>query len=119
MREINDILKSCGFQFKKQFGQNFLTDKNLLSAIAADAGITKDTTVLEIGAGAGALTRALCEKAKRVVAFEIDRSLQPVLAEALAGCDNAEIVFRDFMKCDLVALEAELKEYVVAANLPY
>ena len=119
MREINDILKSCGFQFKKQFGQNFLTDKNLLSAIAADAGITKDTTVLEIGAGAGALTRALCEKAKRVVAFEIDRSLQPVLAETLAGCDNAEIVFRDFMKCDLVALEAELKEYVVAANLPY
>lgn len=119
MREIGDILKSCGFQFKKQFGQNFLTDKNLLSAIVADAGVTEDTTVLEIGAGAGALTRAIAEKAKRVVAFEIDRSLQPVLAETLAGADNAEVVFRDFMKCDLPALEEELGGYSVVANLPY
>lgn len=119
MREIGDILKSCGFQFKKQFGQNFLTDKNLLSAIVADAGVTEGTTVLEIGAGAGALTRAIAERAKRVVAFEIDRSLQPVLAETLAGADNAEVVFRDFMKCDLPALEEELGNYSVVANLPY
>ena len=84
-----------------------------------DGGVGADTTVLEIGAGAGALTRALSAQAKKVVALEIDKSLQPVLAETLAGCENVEVVFRDFMKADLPALEAELGSYRVVANLPY
>lgn len=116
---MNEILYRHGFAFKKKFGQNFISDKNLLSAIVADAGVTKDTVVLEIGAGAGALTRALAEQAKRVVSYEIDKSLQPVLAETLAGLDNAEIVFRDFEREDLPALEEALGEYIVVANLPY
>ncbi len=115
----NDVLRRNGFYFKKKFGQNFLTDVNLLRAIVSDAGVTKETTVLEIGAGAGALTRALSEKAKKVVSFEIDRDLQPVLAETLAGCENVEVVFRDFAKADFPALERELDEYLVVANLPY
>ncbi len=117
--EIGEILQRHGFGFKKKYGQNFLTDGNLLRAIVSDAGVGEDTVVLEIGAGAGALTRALAERAKRVLSFEIDRTLRPVLAETLAGCENAEIVFRDFSRCDLAALEKELGEYVVVANLPY
>ena len=119
MEEIKTILLKHGFSFKKQFGQNFLTDANLLDAIVRDGGVGADTTVLEIGAGAGALTRALSAQAKKVVALEIDKSLQPVLAETLAGCENVEVVFRDFMKADLPALEAELGSYRVVANLPY
>ncbi len=117
--EIREILERHGFGFKKQFGQNFLSDSNLLRAIVSDAAVDKDTTVLEIGAGAGALTRALAERTKRVVAFEIDKTLEPVLAETLAGLDNVEVVFRDFEKYDFAALEEELGEYVVVANLPY
>ncbi len=119
MEEIKTILLKHGFTFKKQYGQNFLTDGNLLDAIVRDGGVGADTTVLEIGAGAGALTRALSAQAKKVVALEIDKSLQPVLAETLAGCENVEVVFRDFMKEDLPALEAELGSYRVVANLPY
>lgn len=117
--EINEILKKHGFAFKKQFGQNFLTDTNLLRAIVADAGVNGETSVLEIGAGAGALTRELSAQAKKVIAFEIDKSLQPVLAETLAGCENTEVIFRDFSKANLKELEAELGDYLVVANLPY
>lgn len=119
MENFKDVLTECGFSFKKQWGQNFLSDPNLLRAIVSDGGVDGNTNVLEIGAGAGALTRALSERAKRVVSYEIDRSLQPVLARTLAGCDNTEVVFRDFAREDLSALEKELGEYVVVANLPY
>ena len=119
MEDLRTILGECNFSFKKQWGQNFLTDTNLLRAIVADAGVDENTISLEIGAGAGALTRALSERAKKVLAFEIDKSLEPVLARTLAGCENTEVVFRDFSKADLTALEAELGEYIVAANLPY
>lgn len=117
--EIREVLARHGFFFKKQYGQNFLSDPNLLSAIAEDAGVGKDSCVLEIGAGAGALTRVLAERARRVVSFEIDRALQPVLAEMLAGLENAEVIFADFEKYDLAALEEELGDYIVVANLPY
>ena len=119
MMEGEDILFQSGFTFKKKFGQNFLTDNNLLRAIVQDAGVDENTTVLEIGAGAGALTRMLAEKAKRVLSYEIDRDLKPVLERTLAGCENAEVVFRDFMREDLKKLEQELGEYRVVANLPY
>lgn len=118
MEDLRKILERNGFSFKKQFGQNFLTDSNLLSAIVRDAG-TEDAAVLEIGAGAGALTRALSAAAKRVLSFEIDRSLAPVLSETLSGCENTEVVFADFMKSDLSEIEKELGDYVVVANLPY
>ena len=117
--EENQVLKKYGFAFKKKFGQNFLTDGNLLRAIVADAGVDEETTVLEIGAGAGALTRALSERAKRVLSYEIDQTLKPVLSETLSGCENVEIVFRDFAREDLSTVEKELGKYVVVANLPY
>ena len=116
---MDDTLFKHNFSFKKKFGQNFISDTNLLRAIVADAGITEGDTVLEIGTGAGALTRALAERARRVVSYEIDRDLKPVLEETLSGLDNVEVVFRDFAKEDLKRLEEELGEYIVVANLPY
>lgn len=117
--EISRALRESAFTFKKQFGQNFITDKNLLASIVTLAGVEAGDTVVEIGCGAGTLTKALAARAGKVVAFEIDKSLQPVLARTLAGVENAEVIFRDFMKCDLAALEEELGGYLVVANLPY
>lgn len=119
MQDLRSVLQKHGFQFKKQFGQNFISDTNLLSSIVAASGIDKTTTVVEIGCGAGTLTRAIAEQANRVYAFDVDRDLQPVLAETLAGLDNVEVIFRDFNKVDLKAFEAEIGEYTVVANLPY
>ena len=117
--DIRTILQKHGFSFKKQFGQNFITDTNLLDSIAELAGIDENSTVLEIGCGAGTLTRALAKRAGRVIAYEIDAKLQPVLAETLAGLDNVEVVFRDFAREDMAKLEEALPPYAVVANLPY
>ena len=119
MQDLRSVLEKHGFKFKKQFGQNFISDANLLRSIVEASGITKDTTVVEIGCGAGTLTRAVAEAAKKVYAFDIDRDLQPVLAETLAGLDNVEVIFRDFNKLDLKEFETEIEEYTVVANLPY
>lgn len=118
--EILDILKKYSFVFKKSLGQNFLTDAQLLDAIARDAGVEKTDTVVEIGAGAGTLTRALAARAARVVAFDVDEALVPVLRESLAGVENAEVVFRDVLKCsdeELVAIIGG--KFKVVANIPY
>ncbi|MDE6585379.1 MAG: 16S rRNA (adenine(1518)-N(6)/adenine(1519)-N(6))-dimethyltransferase RsmA [Clostridia bacterium] len=116
---IKSVLTECGFSFKKKFGQNFITDKNLLASIVAGSGAGADDTVIEIGCGAGTLTREIAARCKRVIAFEVDTALKPVLEKTLAGVDNAEVVFRDFLKVDLKKLEEEVGEYSVIANLPY
>jgi len=106
------------FNFKKKFGQNFISDKNLLNAIASDAEIDKNDNVLEIGAGAGSLTQVLCERAKKVVSFEIDRDLIETLQSL--RLPNVEFVFGDFMNADLKEVESKFDEkYKVVANLPY
>ena len=119
MQDLRSVLTKHGFQFKKQFGQNFISDKNLLDSIVTASGVDENTVVVEIGCGAGTLTRALAERAKKVYAFDVDIALQPVLAETLAGLDNVEVVFRDFTKVNLKELENEIGEYMVVANLPY
>lgn len=119
MQDLRSVLVKHGFQFKKQFGQNFISDTNLLKSIVEASGIDGNTTVVEIGCGAGTLTRALAETAKRVYAFDIDKDLQPVLAETLAGLENVEVIFRDFNKIDIKEFEKEIGEYTVVANLPY
>ena len=118
-KDVKTILAECGFGFKKQLGQNFITDKNLLSSIVALSGAVEEDCVLEIGCGAGTLTRALAERVKSVTAFEVDKTLQPVLERTLAGVDNAEVIFRDFLKVDLNEFESTSGEYFVVANLPY
>ena len=117
--KVSEVLAAQGFRFKKQFGQNFITDSNLLSSIVDGAGAAKESTVVEIGCGAGTLTRAIAAKAQRVVAFEIDRDLASVLAVTLAGVDNAEVIFRDFSRVDMAEFERDMPPYIVIANLPY
>ena len=88
-------LKNSGFTFSKKYGQNFITDEKLLSDIADDAALTRDDVVLEVGAGAGTLTRALAERAGKVIAFEIDRSLEPTLSHTLRDYDNITVIYDD------------------------
>lgn len=104
--------------FKKKYGQNFLKDDNLLAGIVEDAGITSNDVVLEIGAGAGALTKHLSKKAKRVVSFEIDKELASLLLDL--NLPNVEFVFDDVLNCSMQKIEQLCgKKYKLVANLPY
>lgn len=117
---INDFLRESGFKFNKKFGQNFITDTNLLDAIVADAGVTENDTVIEIGTGAGTLTRAIAQKAKKVISFEIDQNLRPVLDFSLKGLNNVEVVFADVLSYGIKKVESLAEgSYKVVANLPY
>lgn len=116
---IKYLCEKYGFSFKKSYGQNFLTDPNVLSDIAKAA---ETEGILEIGPGFGTLTAFLAEEAKKVVSVELDESLSPVLKETLAGFDNIKIRFGDIMKTDIKKLldeEFSGMEVSVAANLPY
>ena len=116
--EIKSILKKNNFKFNKNFGQNFLTDVTLLKDIADDGGADSNSEILEIGPGAGTLTEQLCKKSKKVLAYEIDASLKPVLNNLYY--DNLEIVFKDIMKTELSEIESKLsKGYKIIANIPY
>ncbi|MDE5616840.1 MAG: 16S rRNA (adenine(1518)-N(6)/adenine(1519)-N(6))-dimethyltransferase RsmA [Clostridia bacterium] len=122
MSDIKQILSDHNFRFNKQFGQNFITDTNLLQAMVKDSGITQEDTVVEIGAGAGTLTREIAKVAKRALAFEIDRNLVPILGQTLQGLDDkVEVVFKDIQKIDDKTLDDMLgnTDYKVVANLPY
>ena len=103
--------------FKKSLGQNFLFDTNLLRAISSDGKVGEDDVVLEIGAGAGTLTGVLAENAKKVISFEIDNSLIPILNDVKNKHDNIEFHFQDFMDADVENL-FDGKARVVA-NIPY
>lgn len=120
-KELKGIFNETGFGFSKSLGQNFLWDERILNMIADDAGVTKDTVVLEIGTGAGTLTRVLAQKGKRVVSVEIDKSLLPVHKQTLDGFDNIKVINADFLALDIKKLyEEELEEnFAVCANLPY
>ena len=119
-KPLKYLLAEHKLTLKKAFGQNFLTDGELLSEIVEKAGITPDDTVLEIGVGAGALTRQLAKCAKRVIGYEIDTRLKPVLDDTLFGLNNVGIVFKDVMKEKISDIEKSLGgEYKIVANLPY
>lgn len=106
---------------KKSFGQNFLTDRNVLARIVESVKVDETDRILEIGPGKGALTDLLAKKASLVVAVEVDRDLVAYLRRGFAGRDNVEIVESDVLKTDLKALLNERWEgrWKVAANLPY
>ncbi|MDI5952229.1 16S rRNA (adenine(1518)-N(6)/adenine(1519)-N(6))-dimethyltransferase RsmA [Streptococcus equi subsp. zooepidemicus] len=117
------ILDRYSFTFKKSFGQNFLTDTNILQKIVDTAEIDKSVNVIEIGPGIGALTEFLAERAAEVMAFEIDERLVPILADTLRDFDNVQVVNQDILKADL---QTQLKQFShpdlpikVVANLPY
>lgn len=107
-------------KLKKSLGQNFITDANLLKAIVQDAQVTSEDNVLEIGAGSGSLTKVLSKCANKVVSYEIDKSLRPVIQRALKDAPNAQVIFGDFLDAkeeDILKLIGT--SYKVVANLPY
>lgn len=119
MEEIN-TLKRNNFNFNKKFGQNFIFDKNLLNAIIDQSGVGKEDDVLEIGPGAGTLTKVITSKVRKVVSYEIDTNLKPILDENLKGVTNSSIIYKDALKTDLVEIENNfVGEFTLIANLPY
>ncbi|WP_067841296.1 16S rRNA (adenine(1518)-N(6)/adenine(1519)-N(6))-dimethyltransferase RsmA [Amphibacillus sediminis] len=121
--KTKEYLNKYGFTFKKSLGQNFIIDVNILSNIIKSAGITTSIGAIEIGPGMGALTEQLAQHANRVVAFEIDQRLKPVLNDTLSDYDNVEIIFQDVLKTDIGQVIANHfmpgQVIKIVANLPY
>ena len=118
---MEKVLEELGeFKFKHSLGQNFITDTNLLAAIVGDSGTTSESEVLEIGAGAGTLTRQIAKVAKKVVSYEVDKDLTNVLTKLENETPNLKVVFNDVMKVPLEQIEEQFEgKYNLVANLPY
>ncbi|TRM11106.1 16S rRNA (adenine(1518)-N(6)/adenine(1519)-N(6))-dimethyltransferase RsmA [Lentibacillus cibarius] len=118
-----EILHKYGFSFKKSLGQNFIIDTNILQKIIHSAGIHKTSGVIEVGPGIGALTQQLAIAADKVVAYEIDQRLLPILKDTLQAVSNTTIIQQDILEADVRAM---MNDYFntgqpvhVVANLPY
>jgi len=118
-----EIMATYGFTFKKSLGQNFMIDANVLQNIIMAANINKQAGVIEIGPGIGSLTEQLAIHARKVVAFEIDQRLLPILEDTLSPYDNIAIIHEDILKADVQAVIAQHFEHEedihLVANLPY
>lgn len=121
LKTIKGIMKTFGIEFRKEFGQNFLTNNFVVESIADECCFGQSRTILEIGPGIGPLTKELCDRYEKVIAYEIDKSLIPVLSYTLSSYDNVTVINEDVMKADLNEV---LAPYIdggvsVCANLPY
>ena len=120
---IREIKDKYGFRLSKSLGQNFLTDKNIIDEIIESAQIGPEDLVMEIGPGMGVITMDAAEKAKKVIAVEIDKNLIPILKETLKDYDNVEIINKDILKTDVNGLIDGCKEKFagvkILGNLPY
>ena len=120
---IKLIKNKYGFRFSKSLGQNFLTDKGVIDAIADGAGVTEEDLVIEIGPGIGVLTQELSARAGKVVAIEIDRGLSEIMKYTLKDCENVKVVVDNVLKTDLRALigkeKGDLTGVKIVGNLPY
>lgn len=122
VRTVKNLMGTFGLRFRKEYGQNFLTDKTVVENIADSCTDFSEGTILEIGPGIGTLTRELAARFSTVVALEIDRGLLPVLSYTLNEFHNVNVVNEDVMKTDLAALLAPhfaAGPVSVCANLPY
>lgn len=120
--EVVKYLQNKNMYAKKQFGQNFLIDKNILNKIIEISNVSKDDTIIEIGPGMGCLTEYLCLNAKKVICYEIDKDMVQILQDTLlTKYDNVEVINEDFLKTDLSAYnnEESTENVKVVANLPY
>lgn len=122
-KRTKEILAQYGFSFKKSLGQNFLIDPNILAKIVRTANVTDESGVIEIGPGIGALTEQSAKIAERVLAFEIDRRLIPILEDTMSPYPHVKVIHQDILKADV---EKEMTEFfkegqdiAVVANLPY
>ena len=121
-QETIAVLQRYGFNFQKKYGQNFLIDTHVLDKIIGAAQIGPDDFVLEIGPGIGTMTQYLCERAREVMAVEIDDKLIPILKETLQPYDNVEVLHGDILKQDIQQIADTYndgKPIKVVANLPY
>lgn len=119
---IRSVMSKHGVTFNKGLGQNFLVDPSVCPAMAEAADLDENTCAIEIGPGVGVLTAELAKRAGKVLSFELDDRLLPVLSETLAEFDNVEIINQDIMKADLKSIIEEKcngMEIAVCANLPY
>lgn len=116
-REIQERLAAAGVRARRDWGQNFLADPNLVDRIVRLAAVGPRDHVVEIGAGTGALTRALASTDATVIAYEIDERLRPILDETLEGT-RVDVRFVDIMAVDL-AEELGGGTWTMVANLPY
>ncbi len=115
---VKELCERYGFHFKKGLGQNFLIDHSVVEDTIAGAGITKNTSVIEIGPGFGSLTQSLLEAAKEVTSIELDANLIPVLTELFGDNPDFHLVHADVLKIDLNEIITH-EDTVVVANLPY
>ncbi len=118
---FKQIIDNNSFQIKKFYGQNFISDENVIDKIVDKSEIDKDTLVIEIGPGIGSLTYKLVKKAGFVLCYEIDESLKPILFDNMKNVDNFQVIFNDFLKCDVNndLKQFNYKKIYVIANLPY
>ena len=116
--EISHLLDKYHLTARKQYGQNFLVEPSVINRIVEQ--VSEEETVIEIGPGLGSLTLPLAQKAKRVIALEIDPQLCAILKEELRECENLEIRNQDILKADLSSLFAEISGPIsIVSNLPY
>ena len=119
---IKNLMSDAGITFRKEFGQNFLTNRIIPEDIADNCTDTANSLIIEIGPGIGCLTQELAIRYKKVVAVEIDKGLIPILNKTLAEFDNVTVINDDIMKTDIESLVEKYSEGMpvsVCANLPY
>ena len=120
MSKTKERIRESTLRYKHSLGQNFIYDEDLLAALAEAAGVSQEEDVLEIGPGAGSLTKHLCDRAGRVLSLELDERLIPLLEAFMAGRENFRLVQGDVMTVDLKALTEDLKApFAIVANIPY
>ena len=120
--KIPEISENHGFSHTKSLGQNFLTDKNIRDTIIEAAEIKNTDLIIEIGPGMGVLTKEAAQRASKVIAIEIDKSLIPILDFTLKENDNIKIINGDILKCDLGRIVADAGDFAavkILGNLPY
>ena len=120
--ELKRVIEAHDFSFTKSLGQNFLIDRGVLDKIIEGSEINSDWGVLEIGPGAGTLTRELAQNAGKVVAVEIDKNLIPILEDTMSAYDNVTVINDDILKVDVNKIVEEKnggRPVKVVANLPY
>jgi len=119
---VADLLRKHNIKISKKFGQNFLIDRNIMNKIIDAASLKPSDSVLEVGAGMGALTVELAKIAEKVLTFEIDKALEPLLSDTLSIYPNVDLIYGDILKQDLKEFSNRYfgeKDFKVVANVPY
>ena len=120
-KKLKSMNEKHDFSFKKKFGQNFIVDENIINKIVRESKIDKNSFVIEVGPGSGALTYKLAENAKNVLCYEIDEDLKKILDDNLRYFDNVDIIYNDFLKANVSNDISKYKfnSLYLIANLPY